>query len=142
MFELTPFNRKNNYIPSLFDEFEKGFFNNFASGLSTIKTDILDKGDHYLLQAELAGFNKEDIHIDVDDDRLTISAEHKEETEDKNDNYIRQERSYGSFVRSFDVSNIKTNMIDASYKNGILELKLPKKAEEAKTAKQIEIRGE
>ena len=61
-----------------------------------IRTDILDKGDHYQLQAELPGFNKEDIKINLEGDCLTIQAEHKEETEEKKKEYVRKERHYGS----------------------------------------------
>ena len=100
---------------------------NFGFELPDFKADIVDKGDKYVLEAELPGFDKKDININVDDNRLTITAEHSESKEESKDNYIRKERRYGSFTRSFDVSNIKTEDIKADYKNGMLVLDLPKK---------------
>ena len=62
MYELTPFERRSRNFAKYFDQLEKNFFGDNSRALSEIKTDIIDKVDHYLLQAELAGFNKEDIH--------------------------------------------------------------------------------
>ena len=112
---------------SLFDRMEKNFMQDFGFGLPDFKADIVDKGDKFVLEAELPGFDKKDININVDDNRLTITAEHSESKEESKDNYIRKERRYGSFARSFDVSNIKTEDIKADYKNGMLVLDLPKK---------------
>ena len=92
------------------------------------KTDIQDKGDSYLLSAELPGFKKEDIKLDLDGDLLTISATHSDESEKKNEGgYLCRERHFGSYSRSFDVSQIQQDGIRASYKDGVLELTLPKK---------------
>ncbi len=139
MYEMTPFERRNRSFAKYLDQLERNFFGDSSRALADIKTDIIDKGDHYLMQAELAGFNKEDIHIDIDDDRLTISAEHNEEKEDKNDNYVRKERSYGSYARSFDISGIRAEDIKASYQNGVLELKLPKKEATKMETRKVEI---
>ena len=95
--------------------------------MSNFQTDVTDEGDHYLLQAELPGFKKEEIHVNVDGDYLTIKAEHKEETESKEKkNYIRRERRFGTYTRSFQISDVDIAHIQASYKDGVLELKLPK----------------
>lgn len=125
MFDLLPFGNKNSMI-DFFNNFDKDFFGDMKLGFNS---DIIDKGDKYILQAELPGFSKEDINIDIDGDCLKISAEHKEENDekDKDGNYIRRERRYGSFVRSFYISNVKSDQIDAQYNNGVLELQLPKK---------------
>ena len=141
MFELMPFGRKERNLTDYFDQMEKSFFGNLDAGFSAIRTDVLDKGDKYLLQAELPGFDKEDIRIDLDGDRLVISAEHNAEKEEKDkDSFVRRERTYGSFMRSFDVSGIKVDGIKANYKNGVLELTLPKKeAAPAPAARAIEI---
>ncbi len=139
MFELMP-SRRANSLANYFDTLEKSFWGDFAKGWTDFKTDILDKGDHYLMEAELPGFSKEDIHISMDGNLLTIQAEHSDEKENKEEQYVRKERSYGSYTRSFDISNIKADEISASYNNGVLELTLPK-AEPSKTqAKTIEIR--
>ena len=140
MFDLMPFERRQNSLFNYFDDFEKNFFGDMGSSLTAFRTDILDKGDKYVLQAELPGFNKEDIHVDIDGDCLTIHAEHKEETEDKKHSYIRRERRYGSFARNFDISAIKADAIEAKYDNGVLELELPKRGGEEKKPQKIEIK--
>lgn len=142
MFDLMPFENRKNYMSNFsnfFNEFEKNLFGDLAQSFNGFKTDIVDKGDHYLLDAELPGFAKEDINIDIADDRLTISAQHKSENEEKKDNFIRKERTFGAYTRSFDISNIKANEISASYKNGILELKLPKLEDKTPPSRKIEI---
>ena len=142
MFDLMPFENRTRNLSNYFDALEKTFFHDFPSTFSEIRTDILDQGDHFLLQAELPGFQKEDIKIDLNGDTLTISAEHKDSHEEKDDNhnFIRRERRYGSFARSFDVSNIDTNQISASYNNGVLELNLPKMTPQAPASRQIELK--
>ena len=144
MFDMRPYrnnnDRRNNlsaYNPFReMDAFERNFFNDpFGSwfdhsALASFKTDIKDNGDSYTLEADLPGFKKDDIKIDLENDRLTISAERKDEHEEKGKNgYIRRERSYGSFSRSFDVSGIDTSAISASYTDGVLTLNLPKRPE-------------
>ena len=145
MFELRPFERRNsrigNYDP--WAEMERAFFGDGAwnRGLAEFKTDIQDKGDSYLLEADLPGFKKEDIHVDLDGDTMTIRAErHSEhEEQDKKGSYVRCERSYGSYERSFDVSGIDVEGIGAQYADGVLKLTMPKKGASVGT-KQIEIR--
>lgn len=141
-----------NTKPVLFDDSFDHFFddmfdnfwgNNELSTFAGFHTDVIDQGDHYELQAELPGFNKEDIHIDLKNDMLTISATHNEETSDekKKQNYVRRERRYSSYSRSFHVEGLDPADIDASYNNGILEVKFPKKELAAKEeVKRIEIK--
>ena len=128
MFGLTPFERKSYDMFNAFRDFEKDFFGNAAS-FNSCKTDIKDKGDRYVLEAELPGFDKQDISLDIDGGFLTLTAEHSSETEDNDSDgrYIRRERSYGSYRRSFDISNVNAEKIDAEYKNGVLTVALPKK---------------
>lgn len=142
MFDLMPFEHRQRNLSNYFDNFEKNFFGDFWGANNEFKTDILDKGDRYILQAELPGFVKEDIHIDLNGDMLTIHAEHSEENEekDKKGNFVRRERRYGSFSRSFDVSGIQTEQICADYKNGVLELELPKTTPQNPASRQIELR--
>ena len=93
------------------------------------RTDISGPpGDKFVLEAELPGFDKGDIKLDVKDGILTITAEHSENQEQKDAKgaYIRRERRYGSFSRSFDITGIDEGSITAAYNNGILELNLPK----------------
>lgn len=143
MFELTPFVRGNRFFTAYdpfkeMEEIEKRFF---GRQLPTFRTDIRENENSYILEAELPGFSKEDIHAEIKDGYLTIRAERKSESEEKNekDNYLRRERSYGSFVRSFELEGIKSEEITASYKDGILSLNLPKEKPEVKEARRLEI---
>lgn len=129
MFDMMPFERRNHLAYNPFRELEnceKSFFGDMSSGFNT---DIKDKGDHYELEADLPGMKKEEIAVDIDGDYLTISAQRNTETEEKDDknSYVRRERSYGSFSRSFNISNIKSEEISGCYENGVLKLTLPKK---------------
>lgn len=126
MFELTPYStRRNVYDPfNLFSEF---FGTNNAP--MELRTDITDKGDSFVLEADLPGFKKDDIRIDLENDRLTIRAERRSEHEDNKNGCIRRERRFGSFERSFDVSGIDTSGIKANYTDGVLTLTLPKRPE-------------
>jgi HSP20 family protein len=145
------FNRKNdhaltNYNPfHEMEEWDKNFFTNpfafFGGGLAEFKTDLKDEGEAYLLEADLPGFAKEDIHLDLNDNMLTISAERRVEQEEKDDQgkYIRRERSYGSYTRQFDVSEIKSDDIKAKYENGVLTLRMPKKDQSQLPTRRLEI---
>lgn len=140
MFDLTPFQRRQNDVFDFFNEMQRQLMHNFKmDGQSTFRTDITDQGNQYVLEAELPGFNKEDIDIEVENNQLTIRAQHQISTEENKNNYIRRERQYGSFVRSFDVSNIDSENIQAEYQNGILTLVLPKKNPSESQRKRIDI---
>ena len=151
MFELRPYDRRGNHLRSYdpfreMEELERAFFGRPFSGrgfdgLAEFKTDIQDKGDSYLLEADLPGFKKEDIHIDLDGDTMTISAERHSDREekDKEGGYLRCERSYGSYRRSFDVSGIEESGLKAEYADGVLRLTLPKKQQTVSSTRRIEI---
>lgn len=126
MFELTPYSTRR----SVMDPFN--FFNDFFGTNNApmeLRTDISDKGDAFVLEADLPGFKKDDIKIDLENDRLTIKAERHSEHEDNRNGYVRRERHFGSFERSFDVSGIDTSGIRANYTDGVLTLTLPKRPE-------------
>ena len=143
MFEMMPFTRSRGvdlYHPFRdLEELERSLFSN--GGLTAFKTDIRDTGDAYVLEADLPGMKKEDIHIDIDGERLSISAERSASKEEKDENggYIRCERSYGSFSRSFDISGIRAGEITAAYEDGVLKLTLPKQTKEVPAARRLEI---
>jgi len=100
--------------------------------------DIYDDKDKLVIKADLPGMAQKDIDVSVEDDVLGIKGEKKKETEVKEDNFYRVERAYGSFERRFALPvNVDATKIKATYKEGVLELTLPKK-EESK-AKQIKI---
>ena len=141
MFGMIPFERSTDNFFDLFDNFERKFFGNSNAAIPDFRTDIRDAGDRFVLEAELPGFNKEDIKLDVKDGILTISAQHDENKDEKDDkgSYIRRERRYGSFTRSFDVTGVDEEHITASYNNGVLELNLPKAVPVVPEAKRIAI---
>lgn len=138
MYGLTPFERKSYDLFNAFHDFENDFFG--GTSMQSFKTDIKDEGDKYVMEAELPGFEKEDIKLDISGNKLVLTAEHKAETEDKQDKYIRRERTYGSYQRSFDLTGIDAEKIDAEYKNGILTLNLPKMQETSPATRRLEIK--
>ena len=127
MYMIPYTNRSNASLMDLFDEFERSVFGENGRRTPVFSTDIKDEGDHYLLEAELPGFQKEDIDLDVKDGVLTISAKHQEDNEHNSGHYVCKERRYGSFPRSFNLEGTQDEHITASYNNGVLELNLPKK---------------
>ena len=94
-----------------------------------MKMDLKESDGKYLVKAEIPGVNKNDIHVSVDGNRVSISAEVKQEKETKEgDRVIRSERSYGMTSRSFTLADeVDQSQVQAKYNNGVLELTLPKK---------------
>ena len=129
------------------EEFEKAFFSNpfgtffGTTPLSQFRTDVTDEGDHYLLEADLPGFEKKDITLDIRDDTLIVRAERKSKVEekDKKDKVIRMERSYGSYQRSFNISGVDADKIKAKYVDGVLRLTLPKQERRLPEGRRLEI---
>jgi HSP20 family protein len=102
------------------------------------EVDITEEKDRILVRADLPGMKQEEISVEVSDGVLTIKGERKRETESKEGKTYRVERSYGSFLRSFTLpAGVDAAKVNAAYKNGVLEVTLPKLAE-AK-AKQIKV---
>ena len=101
---------------------------------------MTDTGDACKLEAELPGFKKEDIKIDVENDCLTISAERKLDNSENKHNFVKRERFYGSYSRSFDVSGINVDGIEAAYTDGVLSLVMPKKVETVPASRRLEIK--
>jgi HSP20 family protein len=124
----------------MFDGFFRGTNDeDYAISSWTPAVDIAEHDDEYLVKVELPGVNKDEVKLTLENNILTIRGEKKQEKETKKENYHRVERSYGSFQRSFTLpAAVKADKIDASYKDGILTVSLPK-AEEAKP-KQIEVK--
>ena len=146
MFEIIPIERRNRHVTTYdpfreMEEFERRFWGN-SSMTTAFRTDVEDTGDAFKLEAELPGFDKEDITLDIKGGCLVISAEHKTENESKNENgkYIRKERTYGSYQRSFDISGVDADRISAAYNSGILTIDLPKKQAHEPEAKRLEIK--
>ncbi len=101
--------------------------------------DLLEKNNEIVLTAEIPGMDKKDIDISVHDNILTIRGEKKHEKKEEKENYLWMERSYGVFTRSIRLpDHVDTKKVEASYKNGLLTLVMPK-TEDAQP-KKIEVR--
>lgn len=100
--------------------------------------DVKETDKEILIKADLPGIKKEDIDVSVDDGQLVIKGERKMEKEEKGKDYVRVERSYGSFYRSFSLGvPVKEDKIKADYKDGVLKMTVPKA--EVKKPRKIEI---
>jgi HSP20 family protein len=107
-------------------------------GISTPAVDLYEEKDEIVAKAELPGIGRDDIQVNIADHRLTITGEKKKEEEIKEENYYRSERSYGSFTRSVELpADVQAEKAKASFKDGVLEIRLPK-TEEAKK-KEIKV---
>jgi HSP20 family protein len=144
MFNLVPLrNRKrgnlgrrdpfNNLVSDFFDDAFKMIDTNF-------KTDIKEKDDEYVIEAELPGLDRDDINLQISDDKqLIISATNEHEYEEEGEKYIKRERKSGKYQRSFYIENIEEDEIEANYENGILEVVLPKKEKTKPSSRTIDI---
>lgn len=148
MFELRPFNRRRDDIMERFtkvfdDVFNQDFFPSVSRDYQSLRTDITESNDAYFVEADLPGFSKDDIRIEIENNQLTIRAKREDEKEerDKDDRIIRKERHFGEFVRSFYVENIDQDRVDATLENGVLKITLPKlKPDKDGPAKWVEIK--
>lgn len=129
----------------LMDDFFKGFFvrpmgyEPREAAAPRMKVDVAEKNGAYLVTAEVPGVKKEDIHVSVDGAQVTLEAEVRQEREaGKDERVLHVERSYGKATRSFSLPlEIDEAKVEAKYRDGVLELTLPKKA--AAQRKQITV---
>ncbi len=125
------------YLDSIFDNFMDEGSDNF----DVMKCDVYEKDGAYHIEADIPGFKKDEISVDCEDGYVTITAEKNTENEEKDENkrYIKRERFYGKTVRKFYVGDIDSEKINAEYKDGMLELVVPKE-EKLPNKKSIEIK--
>ncbi|MEE8341097.1 MAG: Hsp20/alpha crystallin family protein [Candidatus Neomarinimicrobiota bacterium] len=143
---LIKWNPARHRMMSTFPEwnhFMNGFFNDsLEDNILTDWTPALDideNDDAFVVVADLPGLTKKDITINIKENLLTVSGERKIDKKDENKNYFRSERRYGSFKRSFQLTDqVIADKISASFKDGVLNITIPK-AEEVKP-KEIEIK--
>ncbi len=123
------------YLDSIFDNFMDG-----TDNFDVMKCDVYEKDGAYHIEADIPGFKKDEISVDCEDGYITISAEKNSENEEKDENkkYIKRERFYGKTVRKFYVGDVDSEKIKAEFKDGILELVVPKE-EKLPNKKTIEI---
>jgi HSP20 family protein len=147
MFGVTPFNRsvvhrKNE--PSTFNDLIDDFFGDDFFPLrslryDTFKVDIREEQNMYLIEADMPGIKKEEIHLDYQDGLLSISIEHEEKKEEENKNYVHRERKQTAMHRTLNLGELDIDKIEASLKDGILNIKAPK-AEIVESKKRIQIK--
>ncbi|MFL0197938.1 heat shock protein Hsp18 [Clostridium sp. WILCCON 0269] len=147
MFDMVPFRRNNSVRKGDdFESFVDSFFNHdfltpFNTSLlhSGFKVDLKETDTSYLIEADLPGINKDAIDLNFNNNYLTISAKREDSIEDSKENFIRRERHYGEFKRSFYVDNVDEKNINASFKDGVLKIDLPKLEKGNTNSKKIEI---
>jgi HSP20 family protein len=148
MRELVPWTRRGevtrlrNEVDHLFDRFFdwRPFGGLLEGGAWNPALDISETPNQVVVKAELPGMDPKEIDISLRDNVLTLKGERKQEKEEKEENYHRVERSYGSFMRSFRLpAEVATDKVNATYKDGVLTVKLHKTAKSA--AKKIEIKA-
>lgn len=149
MLALTPFNKNQLRKQSgydlmnfydLFDDFLDDNFSNMRSFKNdTFKLDVKDQEQEYVVEAEMPGVTKDQIHLDYQGNQLLIRVEKQEQTEEEKDNYIHRERKFSSMQRSIMLKDIEPSSIEASLENGVLKIKLPK-TEQKPSKYQIEVK--
>lgn len=141
MFDLVPFTHPADSMFDFFNHFDDDFFRAAENSFSPCRTDVRDEGNQYVVEAELPGFSKEEISLNLENGCMTLAAQHQEKNDqkDKNGNYIHRERRMNSLCRSFDVTDIDTDKISAKFENGVLTMQLPKKEATKPLPQQITI---
>lgn len=146
MFDLVPFRKEStlpkriDYVNQLFDNFfNDDFFAPFQNGRTALRADLQETASEYVAEVDLPGIEKEDIQLTYTNNYLTISANREETQAADGQNYLRRERRYGSFQRSFYVTNVDESNIKAAFRNGVLRITLPKLQPEPPATKQIPI---
>lgn len=131
---------RNNDLMDMGDRFFDNFFSGFM-GNDHFQVDIKEKDDNYEVKADLPGFTKDNLNVTYDDNILTIEADRKDTVEDKDEegNFLRRERSSSSYRRQFMIKGVDEDKINASFKDGVLNLTLPKAADQSDHGKQIDI---
>lgn len=140
---MLPMITRRGYKPLTFqDFFNEDVFPAFThSGTSLPAVNIREDDKAFYLDLAVPGMDKKDLHIEVKDDVLTISSEHQEEKNQEQDGYRRKEFSFSSFCRSFYLpEDVNSENIGANYKDGILNVEIPKLAEEKKKEKIREVK--
>ncbi len=148
-----PFEALKNEIDRLFEEFGSDFWRRPFRPLAAFErswpkftaapaVDVAETDKSYEIAAELPGIDEKNIEVSLANGGIKIKGEKKEETEEKKKDYYVSERRYGSFERYFTLpEGVDANKIEASFKNGVLKVTLPKTSEAQKAAKKIEVKA-
>jgi HSP20 family protein len=146
MFGLVPFYGRRKGLRPVFSDIENFMEKVFNEDLfwvpvfdQAFRADIKETEHEYIVEAELPGFEKEDINITFENNTLNISIRPDEVVDETRDNFIRKERRTGRIERSFYLEGVDEEKISAKYKNGLLTVVLPKKEPGLKRSKNIPI---
>ena len=124
-------------IDRMFSELQNGETRKWGIAL-----DVIERDDKYVLRADVPGIKPDEVKIEVEDDVLTVSAEHEESEEETKDNYLCRERRYGSFSRSVRLPDgVTADQVEATCKDGVLEVSFPKPQKEERKAVTITPKG-
>ena len=142
--------KKRGYDPffSLQSEINRLFNEDFPVATSegsdlSPKFDVVENDKEILVKAELPGIAEDNIDVEVTEKTLSIKGEKKDEHEEKGDSYIIRESSYGTFQRSFSLpDNVDGNNANASFKKGVLTIKIPKKEIPENTVKKLKVQND
>ena len=131
-----------NRVNSLFQDYGRGQDELTTTSSFVPAVDVYEDEHKVTLKLEIPGVNQEDLDIRLENDTLTVRGERKFEKEEKEENFHRIERRYGSFARSFTLPNtIDTENVHASYENGVLKLELARRAEAKPKQIKVNISG-
>jgi HSP20 family protein len=132
-----------NRVNSLFQDYGRSGQDELTSTGSFVPAvDVYEDEHKVTLKLEIPGVNQEDVDVRLENNTLTIRGERKFEKEEKEENFHRIERRYGSFVRSFVLPNtIDTENVQAGYENGVLKIELSKRAEAKPKQIKVNITG-
>lgn len=134
MTQLVPFStRRNDLVTRRYDRFANmidDFFNDSYSNRlasSNFKMDIKDQPEQYIIEAEVPGYTRDEIKLDVEKGLLSITVQKQESHEDSSDNYVHRERSVSTMCRRVALGEVDEDNLSARLENGILEITVPKK---------------
>jgi HSP20 family protein len=143
--EAPAFESLHREMNRLFDDFFRDFEVGPWGGRGALQVptvDVHEDKDAITVSAELPGMEEDDISVELTDNALILSGEKKDEREEERDGYTHTERTYGSFHRAIPLTTpVDGEKVDAKFKNGVLEVKLPKVAGDADGRKRIEVKG-
>ncbi|MBW7869189.1 MAG: Hsp20/alpha crystallin family protein [Brumimicrobium sp.] len=134
--------RNSGFLPSFLGDFTDDFFRTHQpSKFNEAAVNILERENDYVVELAVPGINKQDINIEIDGNKLSISGEAKAQNEVKEENYTLREFSYGSFRRSFTLpKDIDVQSVQADYIDGVLRVIVPKPELKKKIIKKIEVK--
>ena len=120
---------------------QQGLQRSGLRGLWAPQVEVFERGNNLVVRADLPGLSRDDVDVEIDDEMLIIRGERHSDVEDEEEGYYRSERSYGSFYRAIPLpEGVEPNQCNASFKDGVLEVTLPKPRPQPSRARKIDVR--